>query len=44
MHKKENNFNQIKIAKFILKKSETSKQEISSKLGLSMPTVLQNVK
>ena len=44
MQRKENNFNQIKIAKFILKKGETSKQEIASELGLSMPTVLQNVK
>ena len=44
MQRKENNFNQRKIAKFILKKGETSKQEIASELGLSMPTVLQNVK
>ncbi len=36
--------NKVKIVKFIYKKGETSKQEISRELGLSMPTVLQNVK
>ncbi len=36
--------NKIKIAKFIYRKGETSKREISRVLGLSMPTVLQNVK
>ncbi len=36
--------NKVKIVKFIYKKGETSKQEISRELGLSMPTVLQNIK
>lgn len=36
--------NKARIAKFIYIKKETSKQEISQVLGLSMPTVLQNVK
>ncbi len=36
--------NKVKIVKFIYKKAETSKKEISRELGLSMPTVLQNVK
>lgn len=36
--------NLVKVAKFILHKSSTSKPEIAATLGLSMPTVLQNVK
>lgn len=36
--------NKSRIVKFIYKKNETSKQEIAQSLGLSMPTVLQNVK
>lgn len=36
--------NKTKIAKFILRRGETSKPEIASSLGISMPTVLQNVK
>lgn len=44
MQRKDANTNQRKIAKFILQKKETSKQEIASALELSMPTVLQNVK
>lgn len=36
--------NKARIVKFIYKKNETSKQEIAQSLGLSMPTVLQNVK
>lgn len=36
--------NKAKIAKFIYKQNETSKQEICQLLGLSMPTVLQNIK
>ncbi len=49
MNRIPNNFetkrrNKVKIVKFIYKKGETSKQEISRELGLSMPTVLQNVK
>lgn len=36
--------NLVKVAKFILHKRITSKPEIASELGLSMPTVLQNVK
>lgn len=36
--------NKVKISKFIYKKKETSKQEIAKILGISMPTVLQNVK
>lgn len=36
--------NKAKIAKFIYKQNETSKQEICKLLGLSMPTVLQNIK
>ncbi len=36
--------NKVKIAKFILHQGETSKMEIASSLGISMPTVLQNVK
>ena len=36
--------NKSRIVKFIYKKNETSKQEIAQALGLSMPTVLQNVK
>lgn len=42
MDKKKTNL--VKVAKFILHKKETSKPEIASTLGLSMPTVLQNVK
>lgn len=44
MLRKDNSSNKIKIAKFILKKEETSKPEIAAELGLSMPTVLQNIK
>lgn len=49
MNRIPNNFetkysNKVKIVKFIYRKVETSKQEISRELGLSMPTVLQNVK
>lgn len=36
--------NKAKIAKFIYKQNETSKQEIVKELGISNPTVLQNVK
>lgn len=36
--------NLVKVAKFILHKRVTSKPEIAAILGLSMPTVLQNVK
>lgn len=36
--------NLVKVAKFILHKRVTSKPEIAGTLGLSMPTVLQNVK
>ena len=36
--------NKAKIANFIYKKNETSKQEIVKELGISNPTVLQNVK
>ena len=36
--------NLIKVAKFILHQRMTSKPEIAATLGLSMPTVLQNVK
>lgn len=36
--------NKVKIAKFILHKGETSKPEIANVLGISMPTVLQNIK
>ncbi|MFV0528459.1 MAG: ROK family protein [Lachnospiraceae bacterium] len=36
--------NKVRIAKFILHKKETSKQEITATLGISMPTVLQNIK
>lgn len=36
--------NKVNIVKYIYKKGETSKQEIARELGLSMPTVLQNVK
>lgn len=44
MPKKDNISNKIRIAKYILQKGETSKPEIASELGISMPTVLQNVK
>lgn len=44
MPRKDYSSNKIKIAKFILKKMETSKPEIAAELRLSMPTVLQNVK
>ena len=44
MSRKDNSTNKIRIVKFILKKIETSKPEIAAELGLSMPTVLQNVK
>lgn len=48
MNKLSNNekkrINKVKIAKFILHKGETSKPEIVSILGISMPTVLQNIK
>lgn len=36
--------NRVKIVKYIYKKVETSKQEIAMELGISMPTVLQNIK
>lgn len=36
--------NKARIAKFILQSKETSKPEIASSLGISMPTVLQNIK
>lgn len=36
--------NKAKIARFILHQGETSKQEISNSLGISMPTVLQDIK
>lgn len=36
--------NRTKIARYIYKKSETSKPEIAAELGLSMPTVLQGIK
>lgn len=36
--------NKVRIAKFILRQGETTKQEIANLLGISMPTVLQNVK
>lgn len=36
--------NKVRIAKFISQKGITSKAEISSELGLSMPTTLQNVR
>lgn len=36
--------NLVKVAKFVLHKRVTSKPEIAAVLGLSMPTVLQNVK
>ena len=36
--------NLVKVAKFILHRRSTSKPEIAATLGLSMPTVLQNVK
>ncbi len=36
--------NLAKVAKFILHRRSTSKPEIAAMLGLSMPTVLQNVK
>ena len=36
--------NKVKIAKFIRYKGSTSKPEIAAELGISMPTVLQNVK
>lgn len=36
--------NLIRVAKFILHQGMTSKPEIAATLGLSMPTVLQNVK
>lgn len=36
--------NKARIAKFIQKAGDVSKPEIASQLGLSMPTVLQNVK
>lgn len=36
--------NMIKVVRFIYSQGETSKQEIAANLGLSMPTVLQNVK
>lgn len=36
--------NKVKIAKFIRYKGHTSKPEIAAELGISMPTVLQNVK
>ncbi|HHV10528.1 MAG TPA: ROK family transcriptional regulator [Clostridiales bacterium] len=38
------NTNKINISKFILYKGETNKLEIATGLGISMPTVLQNVK
>ena len=41
---KGNNLNKSRVAKFILKKEESSKPEIANELGLSMPTVLQIVK
>ena len=44
MQRKESASNKIRIAKYILRKGETSKPEIAVELGLSMPTVLQNVK
>ena len=44
MPRKDNPSNKNRIAKYILKKGETSKSEIAAELGLSMPTVLQNVK
>ena len=37
-------YNKSQIAKYINMKGETSKPEIASELGISMPTVLQNVK
>ncbi len=37
-------FNKSQIAKYINRKGETSKPEIAAELGISMPTVLQNVK
>lgn len=36
--------NKARIAKFILQSKETSKPEIANSLGISMPTVLQNIK
>ena len=36
--------NKVKIAKFIRYKGHTSKPEIAAEFGISMPTVLQNVK
>lgn len=36
--------NKIRIAKFISRQGFTSKSEITSRLGISMPTTLQNVK
>ncbi|MDD3220622.1 MAG: ROK family transcriptional regulator [Lachnospiraceae bacterium] len=36
--------NKVKIVKYILHQGETSKPEIASKLHISMPTVLQNIK
>ncbi len=36
--------NKSKIVRFILEEGETSKVEIAKELGLSMPTVLQNIK
>lgn len=48
MNKVSNNqkkrINKVKIVKFILHKGETSKPEIANVLGISMPTVLQNIK
>ncbi|MDD3174421.1 MAG: ROK family protein [Herbinix sp.] len=44
LYKDKNNLNKVKIAKFILHQGETSKPEIASSLGISMPTVLQNVR
>ena len=41
---KGNNLNKSRVAKFILKKEESSKPEIANELGWSMPTVLQIVK
>ena len=36
--------NKVRVARFILRQGETTKQEIAGSLGISMPTVLQNVK
>lgn len=43
-NKEKKQINKVLISKFILLKGETNKMEIASSLGISMPTVLQNVK